>query len=125
MRRAVAALAVALAIAIAAPAPAQIYTPLSLERYFRLEWQTTRDRKGPAVEGYLYNTSMQTAQRVRLAIARLDASGNVVGDSALWLHGEVPKGDRAYFKTSVPEAASYRVQILSFDWTCEGGGSGM
>ena len=32
---------------------------------------------------------------------------------------------RAFFSAAVPEAASYRVQVLSFDWTCQGGGSGM
>ncbi|OLD76498.1 MAG: hypothetical protein AUG87_08465 [Candidatus Rokubacteria bacterium 13_1_20CM_4_70_14] len=33
---------------------------------------------------------------------------------------------RAFFSASVPEAASYRVQVLSFDWTGRGGqGGGM
>jgi hypothetical protein len=121
-RRTVAALAIALIGLGAAPAPAQIYSPQSVERDFKLEWQATRDRKGPAIEGYLYNTSRQTAQRVRLEIARLDAGGNVVGAAAIWLPGEVQKGDRAYFRTAVSDAASYRVQILSFDWACEGNG---
>src|SRR4029453_19097058 len=37
--------------------------------------------------------------------------------------GGGPKGGRAYFGASVPEATSYRVQVLSFDWI-GGGGSG-
>jgi hypothetical protein len=115
-------LAIALLLAGATPAPAQIYTPQSLERDFKVEWQPTRDRRGPAVEGYLYNTSRQTALRVRLEIARLDTSGRVVGRSAIWLPGEVPQGDRAYFKAAVPDAPAYSVHILSFDWACEGNG---
>jgi hypothetical protein len=121
-RRTVAALAIALLCLHPTPAPAQIYSPQSIERDFKLEWQATRNRRGPAVEGYLYNTSRQTAQRVRLEIARLDAGGNVVGASAIWLPGEVQKGDRAYFNAAVPDAPAYRVQILSFDWACEGNG---
>ena len=124
--RAVTRLVVALLLAGTASASAQmIYAPQSLERYFRVEWQVARDRKGPAVQGYVYNTSHQTAQRIRLQIQRIDASGSVVGDSTIWLPGDVSMDDRAYFSASVPEAASYRVQVLSFDWACQGGGGGM
>jgi hypothetical protein len=37
--------------------------------------------------------------------------------------GEVPPNNRAYFTTRVEPAASYRVRILSFDWTGRTGGS--
>jgi len=53
---------------------------------------------------------------MRLQIERLDASGNVVGSSTV--------DGRASFSASVPDATSYRLQVLSFDWTCGGGGSG-
>ena len=126
MRHAIAWLTVALSLAGAVSASAQMmYAPQSIERYFRVEWQVTRDRKGPAVEGYVYNTAYQTAQQIRLQIQRVDASGSVVGNSTIWLPGDVSMNDRAYFNASVPEAASYRVQVLSFDWACQGGGGGM
>jgi len=126
MRHAIAWLTVALSLAGAVSASAQmIYAPQSIERYFRVEWQVTRDRKGPAVEGYVYNTAYRTAQQIRLQIQRVDASGSIVGNSTLWLPGDVSMNDRAYFNASVPEAASYRVQVLSFDWACQGGGGGM
>jgi hypothetical protein len=126
MRHAIAWLTVALSLAGAVSASAQmIYAAQSIERYFRVEWQVTRDRKGPAVEGYVYNTAYQTAQQIRLQIQRVDASGSVVGNSTIWLPGDVSMNDRAYFNASVPEAASYRVQVLSFDWACQGGGGGM
>ena len=126
MRHAIAWLTVAPSLAGAVSASAQmIYVPQSIERYFRVEWQVTRDRKGPAVEGYVYNTAYQTAQQIRLQIQRVDASGSVVGNSTIWLPGDVSMNDRAYFNASVPEAASYRVQVLSFDWACQGGGGGM
>ena len=76
----------------------------------------TRGRKGPAIEGYVYNKGPRTAERMRLQIERLDASGNVVGSSTV--------DGRASFSASVPDATSYRLQVLSFDRTCGGGGSG-
>ncbi len=124
MRRRIAALTVTALLTGAAGISAQIYAPQSLERYFRLEWQVTRGRKGPAIDGYVYNNAMQTADRMTLQIEGLDASGKVVGISTVWVLGGVPKGGRAYFGASVPEATSYRVQVLSFDWTGGGGGSG-
>src|SRR5438445_6643274 len=67
---------------------------------------------------------MRTAEHMRLQIERLDASAKVVGSSTVWVFGTVRVDGRAYFSASVPDAASYRVQVLSFDWTCGGGGGG-
>ena len=126
MRRVVTALTVGLLLASVVGASAQIFVAQSLERYFRVEWRVTRDRKGPAVEGYVYNTAAgRTAERMRLQIDRVDASGSVIGNSIIWLPGDVHRNDRAFFSSSVPESASYRVQVLSFDWACDGGGGGM
>jgi hypothetical protein len=126
MRHALAGLIVALLLASAAPGRAQtLYVPETTDRYFRIEFDVSRNRKGPAVEGYVYNRGRQAAQRVRLQIQRVDAAGGVVGSSTIWVHGDVPMEARAFFSASVPEAASYRVQVVSFDWACQGGGSGM
>src|SRR2546429_3242445 len=124
MWRRITALTVAALLTGAVGVSAQIYTPESLERYFRLEWEVTRGRKGPKVEGYVYNQAMRTAEHMRLQIERLDASAKVVGSSTVWVFGTVRVDGRAYFSASVPDAASYRVQVLSFDWTCDGGGGG-
>ena len=124
-RGAVVGLVLALVLVGLGPVSAQtLFAPESLQRYFRVEWQPTQNRRGPAIEGYVYNTSSRTAQRLSLRIERVDAAGSVVGSSTLWIPGEVPMTDRAYFSTAVPAAASYRVQVLSFDWACQGGGGG-
>ena len=103
-------LALALVLVAIVPASAQmLYAPESLERYFRLEWQPTQNRRGSAIEGYLYNTSYRTAQRVSLRIERVDASGDVVGSSTVWIPGEVPMTNRVYFSAAVPAAASQRL----------------
>ena len=121
MRRRIVALTIVALLTGAAGSSAQIYAPQSLERYFRLEWEVTRGRKGPAIDGYVYNNGPRTAERMLLQIERLDASGRVVGSSTVWVLGRVPMDGRAYFSASVPDATSYRVQVLSFDW---GGGGG-
>ena len=125
-RGALAGLALALGLAGIVPASAQtLFAPESLQSYFRVEWQPTQNRRGPAIEGYVYNISYRTAQRVNLRIERVDAAGSVVGSSTVWLPGELPMTDRVYFSAAVPAAASYRVQVLSFDWACQGGSGGM
>lgn len=89
MRRGIAALTFAALLTGTAGVSAQIYAPQSPERYFRLEWQVTHGRKGPA---------MRTADRMRLQIERLDTSGAVVGSSTVWVLGGVPVDGRVYFR---------------------------
>ena len=127
MQGRIAVLMVATLLTGAISASAQIYVPQSLERDFRIEWQVTQGKKGPAIEGYVYNTAMRGAEHMRLKIERLDEAGRVAGTSTVSVLGVVPMDGRAYFSASVPASATYRVQALSFDWTCSGagGGSGM
>jgi hypothetical protein len=74
------------------------------------------------VAGYVDNQWKWEAERMRLAIERLDASGQVVGCSEVWVLGSVPAFYRAYFTAAVPDAnAQYWVRILSFEWKARGG----
>jgi hypothetical protein len=125
MRRLVSAMTLSLVLTGWVVASAQMWAPQTLERFFRLEWEVKQARKGPMIEGYVYNLGAQNAEHLQLQIDRLDNSGGVVGTSTIWVLGEVPRNNRAYFGASVGEAASYRVQVLSFDWACNGGSGGM
>ncbi|HET7340800.1 MAG TPA: hypothetical protein VFL90_05005 [Methylomirabilota bacterium] len=95
------------------------FVPETLNRQFRLDWHVVRDARGPLIEGFVYNSGL-AAERMRLSIDLLDAAGNVVGNTTTWVMGGVPGNGRAWFTTRVPEAASYRVEILSFDWIPRG-----
>ena len=97
------------------------YAPGSLDHYFSLEWKPTTTARGSMVEGFVYNRSGLIADRMRLTIDQLDASGKVVGTTTTWVMGTVPSNNRAWFQAPVPAAASYRVEILSFDWLGRGG----
>ena len=120
MRSAVA--AITFGLLLAGAASAQIFATETLDRYFHAEWQLTRNRTGQTIDGYVYNQAVQAAERMRLQIDRLDTSGGGVGHSTVWVLGDIPKNGRAYFRASVPEAASYCVQRLAFDWNCSDGG---
>jgi hypothetical protein len=97
------------------------YAPGSLDHYFQLEWHATETAKGTTIEGFVHNRSGLIADRMRLSIEQLDAAGTVVGTTTTWVMGTVPGNSRAWFQTRVPPAASYRVEILSFDWLGRGG----
>ena len=74
------------------------------------------------MEGYIYNEAGIGAERMLLAVERLDASGQVAGCSTVWVPGAVPADQRAYFAALVPDAsARYQVRILSFSWASKGG----
>ena len=117
------ALMLAAAIVIGAgSAAAANYAQETLDRYFRLEYQVTTSSTRPVVSGYVYNMHPGTpAERMQLSIEALDAAGNVVSTSSTWVLGNVPPGNRAYFSARVVPAASYRVQVQSFDWGSRGG----
>src|SRR5207245_10683383 len=121
-RHAIPGLTSGLLLASAAPGRAQtIYAPETTDRYFQVEFDVTRNRKGPAVEGYVYNRGRTAAQRVRLQIQRDDAAGSVVRTSTPWVHGDAPMDARAFFSASVPEPARSRVTVVPYDWACPGG----
>ena len=97
------------------------YAPGSLDRYFAIEWQATAGAHGPMLEGYVHNRAHMMADRMRLSIDLLDASGKVVDTRTTWVLGGVPPGNRTWFSTPVPPAARSQVEILSFDWIGRGG----
>ena len=104
-------------------AAAANYAQESLDRYFRIEYQVEPSAARPVVSGYVYNMHPGLpVDRMQLAIEAIDASGKVVGTSSTWIPGGVPAGNRSYFSAPVVLAASYRVQLLFFDWG-KGGGS--
>lgn len=102
-------------VASAGNAPGQNYAPDSLDRYFRFEWQ----RSGRKISGYVYNTSNRRAARMQLLVEGVDRSGKIVAKTTTWVAGGVPPNNRAFFEVSVPDAASYRLSVLSFEWVDE------
>lgn len=113
----------AVALIATGSAGAANYAQETLDRYFRIEYQVAPGSTRPVLSGYVYNMHPGLpADRMQLAIEALDASGKVVGTSSTWILGGVPAGNRGYFSAPVMPAASYRVQVLFFDWG-KGGGS--
>jgi hypothetical protein len=90
---------------------AETYTRETLDRYFRLEWS----KSGRNVNGYVYNSSNRRAAHMQLLVEGLDAAGTVVTKTMTWVR-DVPPNNRAFFEVAMPNAPSYRVSVLSFDW---------
>ena len=123
MRGARFALAVAMvALFTSSNAAAATYAQESLDRYFRFEYDVTPSATRPVVSGYVYNMSPGVpVERMQVSVDSLDGSGNVVGTTSTWVLGGVPPGNRGYFSLRAVPAASYRVQVLFFDWGSRGG----
>ena len=104
-----------------AECPQGSYATQNPDAWFRSALEVVQGRRGPEVQGYIYNNFIVGADRLLLGIERLSASGEATGCAMVWVVGVVPPRDRAYFSASVPDAnAKYRVRILSFS----GAGSG-
>src|SRR5262249_60184191 len=90
----------------------------TLDRHFRIEYDVSPAAARTTLSGYVYNQRAgYRAERMQLSIERLDAAGKVIGTSTTWVFGGVPPSSRAFFSTRVEPAASYRVQVLTFEWT--------
>ena len=103
--------------------PQGSYATQNADARFRSSLEVVQGRRGPEVQGYIYNNSnfIAAVDRLLLGIERLSPSGEATGCSMVWVVGVVPPRERAYFSASVPDAnAKYRVRILSFS----GAGSG-
>ena len=98
------------------------YAPGSLDPYFTLDWKVVPGARGQHIEGYVYNRSNQPTDRMQLSIEALDGAGQIIGRSSTWVLGGVPPNNRTWFTTPVPasRAASYRIEIMSFDWVGRG-----
>ncbi len=100
--------------------PPGSYADASIDGWFHVSWNIVQRRTGPALEGYVNNRWKMEAEKMRLAVERLDGSGQVVGCSELWVLS-VPPYSRAYFAASVPDSsARYQVRVLSFNWAARG-----
>ena len=103
MRGVCRALVLAAVVSIATgSAVAANYAQVSLDRYFRIEYQVEPSAARPVVSGYVYNMHPGLpADRMQLAIEALDASGKVVGTSST-----LPEASRASMASCMRSAGS-------------------
>jgi hypothetical protein len=98
------------------------YAPQSLDEWFQSSSEVVQGRRGPQVEGSIYNNWFAGAEQMLVGVEQLSPSGQAVSCATVWVTGSVPPGNRAYFVTPVPDAsAKYRVRVLSFNWEKRGG----
>ncbi len=95
---------------------AQTFAPETLASDFRIDFDAHPGPDGTLIDGYVYNQARMSVDRMTLRIEQLDAAGNVVRGTVVWVFGGVRSGSRAYFRSRVADAPSYRVRVESFEW---------
>src|SRR3982751_2611649 len=64
-------------------------------RYFRVDAAVSAARRGPQVEGYVYNLYDAQAMRVRLNVEALDGTGRLLERRVAYVPLDVPPRGRA------------------------------
>ena len=82
-----------------------------------LRWEADPARDGvQAGGGEVLNDGRPAAQRVRLLVEQLDASGRVINRGEMGVLGEVPADGRSYFCVPGPAGgATYRLTVTGAD----------
>ena len=124
-RRTVAAIALTLTVVTGARAQSDFGAGTPESRYFRVEPAVSAGRRGPQVEGYVYNLYDAHAKNVQLSVDALDASGRLIETRRAFVPFDVPPHGRSFFQVPAPAGtASARASVESFEWTGRGAGGG-
>lgn len=93
------------------------------ERYFSVTSDVVRSPKGPTlIWGTVANSFNRGARNVSLLIEGLDGSGQPVSKTIAWVNGDIATGSSRYFQAPAPSpGTTFRVTVLHFDWTPDGG----
>jgi len=94
-------------------------------RYFRIDATVTAGRRGPQLEGYVYNVYDAHATRVRLNVEAIDAAGRLIERRVAYVPLDVPPRGRSFFQAPLPAGTTAaRVSVLNFEWVPRGAGGG-
>ena len=85
------------------------------EQHASIEFQAEPRGDGAVVWGYLQTDSPYTFHRIRVLVDALDASNQITAQKIAWVPGTLGWPSRLYFEVPMPPAASYRVQVFSWD----------
>jgi hypothetical protein len=85
------------------------------EQHASIEYQAAPRSDGAVVWGYLQTASPYTFHRIRVLVDALDDSNEIIAQQVAWVPGTLGWPSRLYFEVPMPPAASYRVQVFSWD----------
>src|SRR5262249_57745305 len=103
---AVAAIALKLTVVSGAAAQSDFGAGTPESRYFRVDPTVSAGRRGPQVEGYVYNLYDAHATRVLLSIDALDNSGRLIETRRAYVPFDVPARGRSFFQGPAPAASA-------------------
>jgi len=96
---------------------AEPVTVVEEHRPFRLELTSDARSGGVRLGGYVYNDYDSSTSRVILLVEGVSSGGDAAGRTVVYVPGEIPGRHRTYVSVDVPAASSYRVRVLSFDFS--------
>jgi hypothetical protein len=113
--------AVSLFWALAPPlAVAQGASPVTVKdtvaSLLTVEWHRTAESwRRPGIDGYVANASDYRVGGLRLRVEGLDGSDRVVGETLVWVYGNIPARGRWPFTLPLPrEGETFRITVESF-----------
>jgi len=88
----------------------------SLDRSFRVTWQSERDGALPWIEGRVFNGSPVRVTNVKVQIEGLDRDGHVMINRVAWALGDIRPGAETSFRVQpISGAVDYRMSVRSYD----------
>ncbi len=97
--------------ALSMPAQGQVSDGDSADRWLKIDWQADRT----TISGRIYNQYVSAADKVKILVEALDASGRVIDKRYEWVGGTIPALANRYFAVSkLPAADHYRVTVASY-----------
>jgi hypothetical protein len=87
--------------------PRGSYAPQSLDEWFRTSAEVIQGRRGPQMEGYIYNDYFAGAEQMLVGVEQLSSSGQSGACATVWVAGSIPPRNRAYFVTPAPDPGTH------------------
>ena len=104
-------LSVLAVLALSVPAQGQVSNGDGTDRWLKIDWTAERTM----VSGRIYNQYGSAADKVKILVEALDASGRVMATRYEWIGGVIPALGNRYFAVSeLPAAEHYRVTVASY-----------
>lgn len=89
----------------------------TLDAHLSVEWDAGWTKDGsPTISGYVRSSRGWHAENVRLQVEALDAEGQVVGKTVVYVNRQIPPFGDAYFSARLAPGAAYRFTLISVDW---------
>src|SRR5712692_6219500 len=91
--------------------------------WFRVSWAPSTEDVVSSIKGSVFNDSPYRVTDVRLEVEGLDPDRQPVGQTLVWVFGDIaPGGETSFVAEPMPGAVRYRITVVSYDLVSLGQG---